>query len=90
MSHYAELTPEQEQMEFEVRSVGMSIDEARAHIVNSKSYELESPQQYILGQLALIQEYFQTSRGREAQQCMNRLRMALVENFTVSKVQSPQ
>jgi hypothetical protein len=90
MSHYAELTPAEEQMEFEVRSVGMSIDEARAHIVNSKSYELESPQLYILGQLALVQEYFQTSRGREAQQCMNRLRMALVENFTVSKVQNPQ
>lgn len=77
-------------MEFEIRSVGMSIEEARVHIVNSKSFELESPQQYILGQLAMMQEYYQTSRQREGQQCLNRLRMALVENFTVSKAQSPQ
>lgn len=86
MAHYQELTPEQEQLEFENRSVGMSIEQARAHILASKSYELESPQLYILGQLAMVQEYFQTSRAREAQQCLNRLRMALAENFTVIKV----
>ena len=75
-----------EQLEFEHRSLGMSIDQARAKIQADPSFQCETGTEYILKQLATVQELFQTSRDIEAQQCLNRLRMALVENLQVNKI----
>ncbi len=75
-----------EQLEFEIRSLGMPIVQAREHVLKDQSFQCETGTEYVLKQLAEVQELFQTSRDREAQQCLNRLRLALVENLVVQKI----
>ena len=84
------LTPaqelEQELLENETRKFGMTTEQARDFIKKDNSYQCESPLNYILWQLALIQDDFQNGRQYNAQKQLNRLRLALVENFIISKI----
>lgn len=78
-------SPEQLALEFEVLSVGMTISQARDHILNSQSYQLETPAQYIMGQLAQIQDHYSCNQHSSARHVMNRLKMAIAENFNIEK-----
>jgi hypothetical protein len=84
MTHFEQVSAEETSL-IEIRTLGMSMDQARDFIIKDKSFELESPLQYVLGQLAEIQDCFQSNRQFDAQKRLNRLRMALVENFSIIK-----
>lgn len=78
-------TPEELAIEFEIRSVGMTLDQARGYIAKDQSYCLETPQEYIMGQLALLQDYSNGGRHSDSRHVINRLRMAIMENFSIEK-----
>jgi hypothetical protein len=85
MTHYEEITQEQEYSLIEIRTLGMSLPQARESILKDPSFQYESPLQYVFGQLAEIQDCFQSNRQFDAQKRLNRLRIALTENFTLYK-----
>jgi hypothetical protein len=85
MTHYEEIVQEEEHALIEFRTLGMSLPQARESILKDPSFQCEDPLNYVLGQLAEIQDCFQSNRQFDAQKRLNRLRMALVENFSIIK-----